>query len=185
MKNLTMLNLTAAIGVALGSVSVNSGAATYNQLTPKADARSIHAEVLQVMERQQQIDIAVAPIRSKADLDNYLYAEKNSPLNYLTGSAKQRFLGSLVFKKNGLASFQNTELVAKLSATQIYQVLSLFGLQSMTSTMAGVKIGSDLDRAIMSPTGYIPATLPGMACDGPTGQCVTQPGWSCVPASCH
>jgi hypothetical protein len=71
-------------------------------------------------------------IQSAKELDAYLRATPNSPLDRLPAAAKQRFIDSLVFTENGLASYTYIDLEA-LSPTEIYKILSLFGAEHTTS----------------------------------------------------
>jgi len=89
-------------------------------------------------------------IRSQFDLFSYLEAttRSGSVLDWMTPQARARFLASLTFNQNGLTGFQYTDLRAELTATQIYQVLSLFGLQRITPLIAARIVTSE-DRAIM------------------------------------
>jgi hypothetical protein len=89
-----------------------------------------------------------AQIRSAEELSVYLRTTPNSPLDHLPADAKQRFVDSLVFTDGGLGSFQYTEL-EPLSATEIYQILSLFGAERTTSMVIKNRVLSDSDKALM------------------------------------
>jgi hypothetical protein len=101
-------------------------------------------------EGQEPVDEAqpVSQIRSAKELDIYLQTTPDSPLDRLSILAKQRFVDSLVFSENGLGSFRYSELEV-LSATEVHQILSLFGAERTTSMIKKVKVLTDSDRAVM------------------------------------
>jgi hypothetical protein len=100
-------------------------------------------------DQEPTIDQAQSPqIRSAEELSVYLRTTQNSPLDHLSATAKQRFLDSLVFSDGGLGSFRYTEL-EPLSATEIYQILSLFGAERTTSMITKDRAPSDSDRAAL------------------------------------
>jgi hypothetical protein len=78
---------------------------------------------------------SVTQIQSAKDLEIYLQTASNSPLDYMSSAAKQRFVSSLVFSDNGLGSFQYSDLEG-LSGAQIYQILSLFGTERTSSMIS-------------------------------------------------
>ena len=86
---------------------------------------------------------SVAQIRSTKDLQVYLQTTPNSPLNYLSPAVKQHFVSNLIFSENGLGSYPYTDL-KDLSATQIYQILSLFGTEDASSMITKENIPSNL-----------------------------------------
>ncbi|HEY1884051.1 MAG TPA: hypothetical protein VGG51_13530 [Candidatus Cybelea sp.] len=77
-------------------------------------------------------------IRSQAELNNYLRLTPNnsSPLRYLTADARERFLASLRFNQRGVTTFGYADLQAQLPASEIHEILALFGLQKDTSLIA-------------------------------------------------
>lgn len=103
-------------------------------------------------EALRRIQHLLAPIKSWEDLQDYLAVTRldASPLDKLSPAAKQRFLGSLVFSEHGLASFEYVDLENELSPTDIYKVLSLFGVQSDTATLRNVRMSSESDGLIMN-----------------------------------
>ena len=98
---------------------------------------------------QEDVDPASAQIQSATDLDIYLRNTPHSPLDRLSTTAKQRFLESLVFTDNGLGSYRFSDLEAELSPTELYQILSLFGVERTTPLLTGSRILSDSDRVLM------------------------------------
>jgi hypothetical protein len=122
----------------------------------------------------------VAPIQSAEELSAYLDSTSESPLNRLSEPARERFIDSLVFSDNGLGSYRFDDLEAELSATQVYQVLSLFGVEYTTPLLQGARVSTEVDKAIMS-VRRLPGTggdltlaedHKGYKCSGP-GSCYT------------
>lgn len=123
-------------------------------------------------------------IRSQSDLSFYLQhtAGSLSPLDRLSVQGRQRFLASLTFSDKGLSSFRYGDLRAELTASQIYQVLSLFGAQQHTSAIPGVRVVTSADHAIMS--GPHPNTdYPNYWCAS-HATCLTQELAICIGANC-
>lgn len=113
---------------------------------------SVVKYVQQTQLNRRAVDMRVAPIKSIDDLNSYLANDRlgNSPLDRLSPGAKARFLSSLKFNSQGLTEYNYSELVTELSPTEIYQILSLFGVQSSTSLLKGADVTSKSDRAIMA-----------------------------------
>jgi hypothetical protein len=116
-----------------------------------------------------------AKINSVAELDAHLRSTPDSPLNLLAAPARQHFVNSLAFNDNGLTSFEYPPLET-LTATEVYQVLGLFGVESSTSLISRAQISTDQDRAVMlrKPTGD-----QGMICCGPA-VCCNHPSGICT-----
>ena len=95
--------------------------------------------------------IRFAPIRSKDDLDSYLAAtvHTTNPFDSLSDFGKQRFLDSLMFNSNGLASFQFADLEYELTPTDIYKILYLFGMQHLVPKMKNARIDTRVDEVLM------------------------------------
>lgn len=119
----------------------------------------------QFQQRQGVLEQALAPIKSKADLDRYLSTAADSPLDWLSSNAKWEFIGGLVFSDRGLASFRYDVLAKELTPTQIYQVLSLFGVQRTTPMIKGAKVVTETDRLIAEGT-HISSAASGGRRDG-------------------
>ncbi|MDO0844162.1 hypothetical protein EIQ06_14985 [Xanthomonas campestris pv. campestris] len=93
----------------------------------------------------------VAPIRSRAELQEYLkFMPAQSPLKYLSPSNRERFLNSLVFSESGLASYSYQDLEMELNALEAYKVLSLFGQQATVALIPGLRQSDGFSKAIMS-----------------------------------
>jgi hypothetical protein len=87
-------------------------------------------------------------IGSTAALEAYLATNRHTPLDRFPEDAKQRFIASVVFGKNGLASFEYTELEA-LSASEAQDILQLFGMERAVPFIKNVSIKTDSDRKAM------------------------------------
>ncbi|WP_228135926.1 hypothetical protein [Xanthomonas sp. NCPPB 1128] len=76
------------------------------------------------------------PIRSRAQLETYLraHADQRTPLDALTPGARERFLDSLVFGRNGLGGFATQDL-PKLTRAQGRALLALFGVERYAETL--------------------------------------------------
>lgn len=98
---------------------------------------------------QGQLDSLLAPIKSKSDMINFISTEFSSPLENLSSNSKWSFIGSLVFGESGLASYRYDLLEQELTATEIHEILSLFGVQNTTPLIRGAEIRSEADMLIM------------------------------------
>ncbi|HJR72089.1 MAG TPA: hypothetical protein VJ806_00430 [Luteimonas sp.] len=112
-------------------------------------------------QKQRSIDGALAPIKSSTDLRSYvLNKQPNSPLNRLSPGAQKRFIESIQFNEKGVTTYDYADLRAELTASQVYEVLALFGIQGTTAIIPGLRVNSDADRAIMAPRGAVPMQFP-------------------------
>lgn len=102
----------------------------------------------------QELAYLLAPIKTKEDLDRYLAGlrqnpEAQSPLNALSPAARDRFLNSLVFsRQGGIGGYYYADMQAQLSASQAYRLLSLFGAQH-TTYLVNARVESRADELIM------------------------------------
>lgn len=94
------------------------------------------------------IESRTAPIQSLHDLQAHIYSSDESPLNHLPQAARIEFESSLSFSKNGLGSFRYDVLEEILSYSQIYKILSLFGMQEITFSLQNAKAENDLDKVL-------------------------------------
>lgn len=100
-----------------------------------------------------ELDARFARIRSWRELDEYLKTPsgKASRFASLSDSGAREFIDSLVFTDLGLASFDGGVLARELGASQIYEILGLFGLQRLAPIVASEsRVESDLDRAVLT-----------------------------------
>lgn len=92
-----------------------------------------------------------APIKSRADLTAHMSSTESgkSPIELLSKAAKEQFLASLTFNKLGLTSFNFGVLERELTPTQIFQVLSLFGVQDLTGSFKQARVVTKADQQIL------------------------------------
>ena len=92
----------------------------------------------------------MAPIRSRAELEAWLSGRPaaGDPLGALSPPARARFLASLRFGPNGVASFQSEGIQAELGAVQAWRLLALFGLQSALAAMPGLAVRTPEDAEV-------------------------------------
>ncbi|WP_448098081.1 hypothetical protein [Luteibacter yeojuensis] len=178
--------------IALSILMLSSGVAfSYDNTRPERSAPQA------TVTEQRQIDEARAPIKSEADLQNYLVAEQpNSPLNKLSPAAKAKFLSSLRFGDKALGSYNYEVLENELTASQIYDILSLFGAQATTHLISGAMVRTSTDALIMKPQAINRPCGPGIdSCDSGGGDgdtdyegygcgrphtCIVEPGSICM-----
>ncbi|MDQ1922032.1 hypothetical protein [Massilia pseudoviolaceinigra] len=111
-------------------------------LTAHASAQT-HSETALTKERQAQIQaqdalsVQVAPIKSQADLIQYMkmVPPQSNALYLLSPTARERFVSSLTFNQHGLSGFSYADLQRELSPAKIARVLRLFGSESSVSTI--------------------------------------------------
>lgn len=87
-------------------------------------------------------------LRSTAELNAYLKTTSSSPLDRLPAEARQRFVESLVFTVDGLASYRYADLQS-LSATEVYQILRLFDVEG-TAGLINARVSNKSDEAVMN-----------------------------------
>lgn len=107
---------------------------------------------------RQDLDWLTAPIAKQSDLKSFLKSggRLGELLSRLQPTSKKRFIDSLRFGDAGLASFYFQDIEEELSVSEIYQLLSLFGLQSGVSKFSNAPVRNSLDREIrdyFSPSG--------------------------------
>jgi hypothetical protein len=73
----------------------------------------------------------------------------NSPLSHLAPEARQRFVDSMVFSADGLASYSYADLQA-LSATEVYRILRIFDVEATTPMIRKAGVSSESDKAVMN-----------------------------------
>lgn len=137
------------------------------------------------------IDVALAPIKSQSDLQAYLATHRlgSSPLDDLSLGAKQRFLASLQFNENGLTTFEYIDLENELTPTQIYRILSLFGVQRDTVMMRDAARMTQTDWLIMGasqdngPGQGAPGDYQGYKCVS-RANCFEMIHYICITANC-
>ncbi len=127
------------------------------------------------------LDSHTAAIKSLAGLQRY---ERQTdpglnPLNALTPLNRRLFIDKLTFNEKGLSSFSYAAL-AGLSASQVYRILGLFGVQTDIGLIRELRIRRPEDQAILqaaparSPTEHLDYWCSGRA------TCAQQVGTICT-----
>jgi len=96
----------------------------------------------------QKIALSIAPIKSKSDL--FALLQIDSPLDMLSLSARERFVESVVFNENGIGGYYYGDLEAELTPSQIYQVLSLIGVQHSVFNFKNARVETEADLLLLS-----------------------------------
>ena len=153
---------TVAIALPLHAQTVSNSPPPLNQLIHQQDML------------QQDVALKLAPVKSAADLERHLRtAGAQSPLAPLSAGAKRRFISSLRFNESGITSFGYGDLQAELTASQIYQVMSLFGAQHTVAMMRNIRTKDAIDEQIMRPLGGPPGPVcPSQPCDYESYECI-------------
>jgi hypothetical protein len=91
------------------------------------------------------------PIRSQSDLERYLSSTSNSvsPLRALSAGARDRFISSITFNAKGITGFHYTDLQSELTASQVYDVLKLFGAEKDVAIIPNVRIETSADKRMI------------------------------------
>jgi hypothetical protein len=139
----------------------------------------------------QELATALAPIKSRLDLIRYMANNRSNPdnpLNALSPRNKQRFLNSLRFGAEGLASFSYVELEASgLTVKQAYRLLGLFGAEALTGQLRGLRREDAADGLIIKRSIEIiedgDATLKDHWCSS-RATCSPSTGDHCIVANC-
>lgn len=156
-----------AFGLLFASISLSACA---------LDDRTDHVDLVDEVETATALQVGdVAPIKTVAALHRYLENTLRSPLDRLAPDAKQRFLRSLSFSKDGVSGFQYSEL-SSLSASEVHQILSMFGLER---TAARIKPAPGATAPAVETNG-LPGDRFGYRCSG-RGTCTTSPESICTP----
>ena len=132
-------------------------------------------------DKASSVALALAPIRSASQLRSYIASTPAdlSPLFYTTPQERNAFVASLRFGRNGLIDFNYMPL-KQLRAAQVYQLLSLFGLQS-TSYLVGSTAADAVDQEINTPMLRADFEIDSY-CDG--NVCSRSIGKACVTQNC-
>lgn len=145
------------------------------QAQNKEDPQTRLDQVIREQEMlNQDVSLRLAPIKSNAALEQHLRkAGASSPIAALSGPAKRRFISSLKFNERGITSFSYGDLQSELTASQIYQIMSLFGAQHTVALMRNVRVQDAVDEQIMRPLVDPPGpTCPSQPCDYESYECI-------------
>lgn len=170
---MSMLN----IRIAALSVLLSAGSSVFAQ----SHATQTQEFIEQTQARQAALDIAAAPIKSRADLFAYLHgvAAPLSPLSKLSPGARDRFLASLTFNENGITGFSYEDLKNELSPMDIYKVLTLFGAQRDIALIRGLRAQNPSDALLVASPSLAPDDHEGYACVG-RATCNVRPSYICM-----
>lgn len=137
MKNYFLLPVIAAL--------IFSSSHAFAQ-APSADESALFNRSLQL---QQDADLAVAQIRSVKQFNAYLASAPSSVAFKLPPSVLKGFTRSMVFTEKGLASYSYNGLTDYLSTKEIYELLSLFGVQKTISAIPGIFAKNSIETKII------------------------------------
>lgn len=152
MSQILIFLMTAAlfVGILTATSAASASPAIVTLTNPDGTTQHLAPDMGSPAVQRYLLLLRLAPIHSHEGLVAYLAGTKLtlSPLHYLDPDARARFLASLSFNTNGLTSFSYQDLL-DLTPTQVYQILSLFGVQDMTPSLQGLPIETPTDQQIM------------------------------------
>lgn len=96
-------------------------------------------------ENRLKFDRLSASIKSTESLYTHISTVPESPINLLPSSVKWEFIASLKFGDEGISSLRYDILEGELSAKEIYEIFSLFGIQNLTSYASEAAVTDELD----------------------------------------
>ncbi|WP_444887726.1 hypothetical protein [Microbulbifer sp. JMSA008] len=101
---------------------------------------------------KREKDYQLAPIKNQLELEKYLEITptEKSPLNALSEIEREIFINSLTFTSRGIAGFDYSVLSYGPTATEVYNILALFGFQSNTPYLPNLTVASESDSSIMA-----------------------------------
>jgi|GEM_PF-4707900 len=148
----------------------------------------------------KEISQSLSLLQSKEDLERFLKSvpDELSPLGVLSDSGQQMFVESIVFSDEGrVASFRYDVLESELTPSEIFRVMSLFGMQEFAKNMANARVESQMDLELLE-RGALGGNKAEISasneinvcgeyvhgeCAG-QGQCRVLAGFCCHPPSC-
>lgn len=88
--------------------------------------------------QERELAFLVAPIKTQADLTEYVEMTRNhhSPLNKISPEKRNHFINSLTCNEKGLTGYNYQDL-QDLSVSEAYEVLALFGAQHSAAPVGG------------------------------------------------
>ncbi|MBY6064562.1 hypothetical protein [Pseudidiomarina sediminum] len=92
---------------------------------------------------------SLATVKSEIQLVEEL-KDSSSPLNLMSNDAKHEFVNSISFSEKGITSFNYKVLESELTPTEIYRVLSLFGMQRLVPMFKDARIVTESDYLLMN-----------------------------------
>lgn len=168
--------ITAAVSVLLSMPLITNAANRSDLGLSASDYRELS---------QRELSNELAPIKSRAQLEAYARINRgvDSPLSALSPGAQKRFLQSLVFSERGLASFDYTDLRIELTATQIYQLLRIFGLERSIGVIPNLRVLTPTDQLVIDAYQSIIFDYQDKWCSS-RATCSNRIGDVCVSANC-
>jgi hypothetical protein len=108
-------------------------------------------------EFSRELELLSAVIRSAEDLEVYLAmgGDKRGPFRHLRDSELSTFLESLRFGPVALGSFDHNP-IERLTPSQAYEILSLFGVQEAIGTLRFGEAQTDFDREVLEHFSTLP-----------------------------
>jgi hypothetical protein len=137
------MRFTGLILIALSTASVGSAYAEPAQFRSDTTPGTQSIEI-------DRLASSAALIQSRSDLETYLSGNPDSAIHRLSHGGRATFLASLVLTEKGLGSFNARSLEDELTPTQIYEVLSLFGLGELVSQFKNARIETSHDERLLS-----------------------------------
>lgn len=146
------LSLSVSSAFAARSVDVSHG-----DMSNSASASPALEIDKRVMQESQALGFSIRtqPIRSMAELGAFTKAAAargEATLDFLSEKARTKFVNSLAYSDSGLSTFNYRGIGDELSATQAYLLLKLFGVESATNSIAGLRADNELDQMILEST---------------------------------
>ncbi|NHZ80244.1 hypothetical protein F2P44_13315 [Massilia sp. CCM 8695] len=94
-------------------------------------------EIQSRIQAQDALSAQVAPIKSQADVIQYMnmVPPQSNAMYLLSPAARERFVSSLTFNQHGLSGFSYADLQRELPPAKIARVLRLFGSESSATTI--------------------------------------------------
>jgi hypothetical protein len=169
-SNMHVKSFIAAAAIFVGLASAPSQYASAGEsaaLDVRQDDLSIAMDLMaqdQALRARIQMNLAVA--KSRTALDHLLKAKdaRTAGLLNLNGKDRNLFLSSLKFNEKGLTEFDLRPL-KKMSPSEIYNVLSLFGMQEGASQIQGRAGSTDTDAMISTMPKLKAVFLEGYRCE--------------------
>lgn len=143
------------VAVLVLSLPFPSRSSSKNELSGRLSDEAVQF-IREGIRQDRAMDFKLAPFKSKSELERYIATKPlDSPLNVLSVAAARRFINGFEFNEKGVTTFSYREL-SGLTASQVYSILAMVGIQSATQSVPGLLIENDTDRAIMAPRNITP-----------------------------
>jgi hypothetical protein len=100
--------------------------------------------------QQQELDFFAAPIKTAADAKRIAAFADATPLAALPEKTRIKFLERLRFTDRGLASYDYSFLTQNLSASQVYEILAMFGRQRDIVLIPSLSVENEIDQSLIN-----------------------------------